>query len=358
MNYKEITSDEYEKLLENKKNIFNNTFKNTNKLVEDKKQILKSDPDAIIKKQEKDDYIEKLSDLISQKINNVDEVKKNSNKIDFKNITDRINLSKVADKIDLKNDEISQPSYKNDYTYYIKNPNILADKIVEIYDNNPNAKVYNPINKNQSVKLQNVVNKINKDEDIDKQYKEFVKEFRNIPNNTKIEYDYEIYKNLVLDRINNEEEVSKDESFITEIGKDIGKKTIKNLLGQGINEYKTIKIDKDALKKNILKIRYNNGRKLNDKYLHDDMIVSNNMKNAIMKNTNIKKLSKNEYHVYTLLNKYKNDDTNLLISSYLAGNTSTNLYNTINKDLYNKLKNNEITKQNSNNIFKKINNNI
>ena len=36
MNYKEISSDEYEKLLENKKNIFNNTFKNTNKLVEDK----------------------------------------------------------------------------------------------------------------------------------------------------------------------------------------------------------------------------------------------------------------------------------------------------------------------------------
>ena len=51
-----------------KKYIFNNTLKNTNKLVEDKKQILKTDPDFIIKKQQKDDYIEKLSDLISQKI--------------------------------------------------------------------------------------------------------------------------------------------------------------------------------------------------------------------------------------------------------------------------------------------------
>ena len=113
-----------------------------------------------------------------------------------------------------------------------------------------------------------------------------------------------------------------------------------------------IKIDKDALKKNILKIRYNNGRKLNNKYLRDDMFISNNMKNA-----NINKLSKNEYHVYTLLNKYKNDDTNLLISSYLAGNKSTDLYNTINKNLYNKLKNNEITKQDYNNILKKINTN-
>ena len=70
-----------------------------------------------------------------------------------------------------------------------------------------------------------------------------------------------------------------------------------------------IKIDKYALKKNILKIRYNNGRKLHNKYLHDDMIISNNMKNAIMKNTNINKLSEKEYHVYNLLNKYKNDDT-------------------------------------------------
>ena len=76
MNYKEITAHEYEKLLQNKKNIFNNTFKNTDKLVQDKKQILETDPDTIIKKQEKDDYIEKLSELISQKINNTGDLKK------------------------------------------------------------------------------------------------------------------------------------------------------------------------------------------------------------------------------------------------------------------------------------------
>ena len=258
----------------------------------------------------------------------------------------------------MKNEENSQPSYKNDYMYYIKNPNILADRIVEIYDNNPDANVYNPKIKDKPVKLQNVINKIEKDEKIGTQYKEFVNEFRNILNNTKIKYDYEIYKKLVLDKINNEEvEPSNDESFIKEVGKDIGKNFIKKLTGQGVNEYKAIKIDKDALKKNILKIRYNNGRKLNNKYLHDDMIISNNMKNAILKNTNINKLSKNEYHVYTLLNKYKNDN-NLLISSYLAGNKSTDLYNTINKNLYNKLKNNQITKQNYNNILKKIKNNI
>ena len=75
MNYKEITADEYEELLQNKKDIFNNTFKNIDKLIEDKKQVIKTDPDFIIKKQRKDDYIEKLTDLISQKINNTDGLK-------------------------------------------------------------------------------------------------------------------------------------------------------------------------------------------------------------------------------------------------------------------------------------------
>ena len=86
MNYKEITANEYEKLLQNKRTIFNNTFKNTNKLVEDKKQILKTNPDAIIKKQQRDNYIEKLSDLISKKINNTDDLKKISDKIDLKKL--------------------------------------------------------------------------------------------------------------------------------------------------------------------------------------------------------------------------------------------------------------------------------
>ena len=37
--------------------------------------------------------------------------------------------------------------------------------------------------------------------------------------NTYIEYDYETYKNLVLDRINEELSTSNDDSFIKEVGK-------------------------------------------------------------------------------------------------------------------------------------------
>ena len=85
--------------------------------------------------------------MISQKINNTDDFKKISDNIDFKKITDKINLKEISDKIELKNDEKSEPSYKDDYMYYIKNPNIFANNIDEIYDNNPNSKVYNSKNK-------------------------------------------------------------------------------------------------------------------------------------------------------------------------------------------------------------------
>ena len=118
----------------------------------------------------------------------------------------------------MKNDEKSETSYKDDYMYYIKNPNILADKIVEIYDNNPNSSVLKLNNKDNPVKLQNVVNKIDRDVTIGKQYKEF----RNIAGNTKIEYDYQTYKNLVLDRINNEEvSNSNDDSIIKKLKKNL-----------------------------------------------------------------------------------------------------------------------------------------
>ena len=133
----------------------------------------------------------------------------------------------------MKNDETPQPSYKNDYVYYVENPNILADKIVEIYNANPNASVVYPRNKENNVELHNIVKKIENDQKIGKQYKEFVKEFKNIHKNTYIEYDYQTYKNLVLDRINKKEVLtSNDDSFI----KEVGKKIIKNLTGQGIDK--------------------------------------------------------------------------------------------------------------------------
>ena len=81
------------------------------------------------------------------------------------------------------------------------------------------------------------------------------------------------------------------------------------------------------------------------------------MKNAVLKNINISKLSKNEYNVYNALQKYvrnNNDNLRLLISSYLGGNKSTDLYNKINEILYNNYKNNKIYKKEYLNIINRL----
>ena len=133
----------------------------------------------------------------------------------------------------------------------------------------------------------------------------------------------------------------------------ISKTVVKSIFGEGYNK---IKIDQDMLKKNILKVRYiSNNRKIHNDLLKDDYQISNNMKNAIVKNKNINKLSKNEYDVYNALQKYKNNDKlQLLISSYLAGNKSKDLYNKINEMLYNNYKNNKISKKEYQNIINKL----
>ena len=80
------------------------------------------------------------------------------------------------------------------------------------------------------------------------------------------------------------------------------------------------------------------------------------MKNSILKNTSLNKLTKNEYHVYNTLQKYRKNDDNLqlLISSYLAGNKSRLLYNKINELLYKNYKNNIINKEQYQNIMNKL----
>ena len=111
------------------------------------------------------------------------------------------------------------------------------------------------------------------------------------------------------------------------------------------------------MKKNILKVRYiNSNRKINNEFLKEDYQISNNMKNAILINTALNKLTKNEYDVYNILQKYRKKDDNLqlLISSYLAGNKSKELYNKINKVLYKNYKNNIINKKQFQNIINKL----
>ena len=80
------------------------------------------------------------------------------------------------------------------------------------------------------------------------------------------------------------------------------------------------------------------------------------MKNSILKNTGLNKLSKNEYDVFNTLQKYrkKYDNLQLLISSCLSGNKSKDLYNKINELLYKNYKNNIISKKQYQNIMNKL----
>ena len=80
------------------------------------------------------------------------------------------------------------------------------------------------------------------------------------------------------------------------------------------------------------------------------------MRNAILKNTGLNKLTKNEYDVYSTLQKYRKKDDNLqlLLSSYIAGNKSKDVYNKINETLYKNYQNNIINNIEYQNIMKKL----
>ena len=142
-------------------------------------------------------------------------------------------------------------------------------------------------------------------------------------------------------------------SLIPKLKDNISKTVVKSIFGDGYNK---IKIDQDLLKKNILKVRYiSNNRKVHNDLLKNDYQISDNMKNAILENKNINKLSKNEYDVYDTSQKYKNNDKlQLLISSYLAGNKSKDLYNKINELLYNNYKISKISEEEYQNIINKL----
>ena len=111
------------------------------------------------------------------------------------------------------------------------------------------------------------------------------------------------------------------------------------------------------LDKGILRVRYVNNRKLTNNLLKDDYKISKRMVNAIKFNKDIHKLSANEKNFYYELQKFlnKEQDVNVLISSYISGNNSKSLYNKINKMLYNRLKNNLISKKEYTSLLNKVN---
>ena len=355
--FKEIDINEYKKLLDNMQHTYAKTFNNIELLHNYEENVNNKNIGTIIKDQEslqkEDKYIEKSSDKLSEKISN----------------------SNINNNSDIMQDK-KKYVFLNTRDYYNKNPKDILNYIKKIYikSNIGYDNIYKPRSKTINISLGNIIKKIENDDKISNELKDdFIDAYNNIPNKTSIQFHNKYYREYVMEPVEKyyeekdidaDDEKSiivpssdkEDKSLKGELKNNAIKTVVNTLTGQGLN-FDKIKIDETLLKKNILKVRYiNSNRRVNNKVLKEDYKISNNMKNSILKNTGLNKLTKNEYDVYNTLQKYKKNDDNLqlLLSSYLAGNKSEDLYNKINELLHKNYKNNTINKKQYQNIMNKL----
>ena len=343
MSFKNITPEEYDRLIKNKNRIFDLTFKTPEVL--NKYRNDKNVYDEIKYKEKQNKKIDNYNKILEDNFNKHLR-KKNYNKNEkillntLENLEDTVKQSNDSNDIDIVKNVFKHLSKKKDYINY-------AD--LKKLDNKNKFNKYKFDNDEDIIKSFETIFKEN-----DIEYKPYSKsKFHKIEYLLdKLEYDDRIDKDL-FNYFNNTLRDKKKLTHRIPINK-----IISNQDGNGLFKTNKIKINTDLLNKNILSIRYLTGKKLTNKLLKDDYKISKNMVNAIKFNKDIHKLSKNEKNVYYELQKYlnKGQDINILIGSYLAGNNSKDLFNKINKILYDKYKNNLITQKAYTNLLSKINN--
>ena len=314
--FKKITVKEYDDLIKNKNKMYNISKNFTT-------------PELMNKYRDEDDIINKKIEINEQQT------------------LQNENLDKVFNKYFSEKEDVT--IYSQDYPMNNMNDIVMSlNKIFNKYNIS-----YKPRKNSIKVKINYLLGKLEKNKNInDNLFKYFDDNIRNLK-----KLNHELYFNE-NDKLYNRENILMEPNNTTS---DIDIDTLSNLnivpiqKGQGV--LNNIKIDENSLNKNILKIRYLNGRKLNNKLLKHDYKISKNMKDALKFNKNIHKLSSNEKNIYYELEKYINKDKPLdvLIGSYVSGNNNKKLYNRINKILYNKYKNNLITYKEYTNLLEKIN---
>ena len=356
MSFKNITPEEYQRLINNKNRIFDLTFKT---------------PEVLNKyRNDKDIYEEiKYSEKQNEKLKDYDKVfYENLDKYFIEN-ADKKKIEKIS---------------RYNYNIFKKKEKELEEKNRELEEKNreleeKDNKIKKLEYKDIKLKLTDDELKVKDDYIRDKhgnKYKfnndiDILKSFETIFKENNIEYNpYKKSENIqvqyLLDKLENDTRV--DKKIYNYFYNTLKKKRklsleipttniIDQQSGKGLFKTNKIKINTDLLNKNILSIRYLTGKKLTNKLLKDDYKICKNMVNAIKFNKDIHKLSKNEKNVYYELQKYlnKGQDINILIGSYLAGNNSKDLFNKINKILYDKYKNNLITQKAYTNLLSKIN---
>ena len=314
--FKKITVKEYDNLIKNKNKMYNISKNFTT-------------PELMNKYRDEDQNINEKIEINEQQL------------------LQNENLSKVFDKYFNEKEDVA--IYSQDYPMNNMNDIVMSlNKIFNKYNIS-----YKPRKNSIKVKINYLLGKLEKNKKIDHNLFEYFDD--NIRNLKKLNHELYFNEN---DKLYDRENILMEPNNTTS---DIDIDTLSNLnivpiqKGQGV--LNNIKIDKNSLNKNILKIRYINGRKLDNKLLKHDYKISKNMKDAIKFNKNIHNLSSNEKNIYYELEKYINKDKPLdvLIGSYLSGNNNKKLYNRINKILYNKYKNNLITYKEYTNLLNKIN---
>ena len=289
---------------------------------------------------------------ILNKYRDIDNIINKKIELNEKPIIQNENLSKAFDKNLNKYFNEKEDVSKYIDTYSLKTTSDIVDSFNKIFEDY-NLK-YSPKSNTNKVKVQYLLNKLEKSKKVSDNL--FNKYFdSNLRNMKKLNLYLYLNRNKTLDLYDENSILQLEEPTLDELPEENVDITPIRQVGQGV--LNNIKIDENALNKNILKIRYLNGRKLNNKLLKHDYKISKNMKDAIKFNKNIHKLSQDEKNIYFQIEKYINKDKSIdvLIGSYLSGNNNKKLFNRINKILYDKYKNNLITQKEYTNLLSKIN---
>ena len=265
--FKKITVKEYDDLIKNKNKMYNISKNFTT-------------PELMNKYRDEDDIINKKIEINEQQT------------------LQNENLDKVFNKYFSEKEDVT--IYSQDYPMNNMNDIVMSlNKIFNKYNIS-----YKPRKNSIKVKINYLLGKLEKNKNInDNLFKYFDNNIRNLK-----KLNHELYFNE-NDKLYNRENILMEPNNTTS---DIDIDTLNNLnivpLQKGQGVLNNIKIDENSLNKNILKIRYLNGRKLNNKLLKHDYKISKNMKDAIKFNKNIHKLSQNEKNIYYELEKYINKD--------------------------------------------------
>ena len=310
MSFKNISQDEYDRLVKNKNRIFDLTFKTPerinkyrndksiydeikynekqNKKIDNYNKILHDNFNKHLPKNNKNNEnmilntLEYVDSLLKQSKDStdIDKIKNVFKLLSKKDNTNYINLD------DLKN-EINFDNFKkleNKYKYKFDTDDDIIQSFETIFKENDIE--YKPYSKSKFHKIEYLLDRLEYHDRIDKNL-------------------FNYFKN----------DLSEQKKLTHKI---LINKIISNQDGNGLFKTNKIKINTDLLNKNILSIRYLTGKKLTNKLLKDDYKISKNMINAIKFIKDIHKLSKNEKNVYYELQKYlnKDQDINVLIGSY------------------------------------------